>query len=386
MRSNFDVGDLLENKRHNWRDYILVFVLLCFSGNPFFLFSPVVREMYIALTILLCILVIFKKRDDVFIKYFTYTFPLALIMMYHLLAISGASASNNMFMLIKYFIGVSIICLLGKKFIYVYVEIMTVLSVISLFFWLYTVFFGLIPGAIAVSEGASSIIVHTQDIYNVQAGTSRNSGMFWEPGAYQGFLNLALLFLLKMDNINRKKLRFLILILGVLSTQSTTGYIVMMLVLYVYVVDNKRIKGAAKVFLLLFLLAAAYYTYSELPFLSDKIEDNLSDTTSSQGRVTDFLIYKNLIEARPLLGNSYNSEVVSGNGFFYQIVSIGFIGTLYLFIILFAKVYKKTTLKFSLLFLLVIIVMFQGEVFVVMPLFMALPFVEFPNRIKTVAT
>lgn len=57
----------------------------------------------------------------------------------------------------------------------------------------------------------------------------RNSGPFWEPGAFQGFILLALLLALKFKSGDVRGIRAKIIVLFVtlLTTQSTTGYLLM---------------------------------------------------------------------------------------------------------------------------------------------------------------
>lgn len=72
----------------------------------------------------------------------------------------------------------------------------------------------------------------------------RNQGPFWEPGAYQAYLNIALMFLL-FGNYKRKhkSVEMLILIVAVASTISTTGYFVLGLVILAKMVirDNTSV-------------------------------------------------------------------------------------------------------------------------------------------------
>ncbi len=63
--------------------------------------------------------------------------------------------------------------------------------------------------------------------------STRNAGPFWEPGAFQGFLILAILMLvLEVDNklLKHRKLYFVILTITLLTTQSTTGYIIFLFI------------------------------------------------------------------------------------------------------------------------------------------------------------
>ena len=70
----------------------------------------------------------------------------------------------------------------------------------------------------------------------------RNSGMFWEPGAFQGFIIIGILILLFNTHNNEiKKIKeiFIIFIVTLLTTQSSTGYFLLVLILLVF---NKRVK------------------------------------------------------------------------------------------------------------------------------------------------
>lgn len=62
----------------------------------------------------------------------------------------------------------------------------------------------------------------------------RNSGVFWEPGAFQGFIILAMLMLLYESDkttVQNRKLKFLVFALTLLTTQSSTGYILFVVIL-----------------------------------------------------------------------------------------------------------------------------------------------------------
>ncbi|MDH5633357.1 MAG: hypothetical protein OEZ10_10250 [Gammaproteobacteria bacterium] len=72
-------------------------------------------------------------------------------------------------------------------------------------------------------------------IHNFQTGDNidRNAGFFWEPGAYSGYIILALIFLSACrDRVTAKSFwtMFLILVLALFSTKSTTGLVIFPLV------------------------------------------------------------------------------------------------------------------------------------------------------------
>lgn len=63
----------------------------------------------------------------------------------------------------------------------------------------------------------------------------RNSGPFWEPGAFQGFLIIAILMVLfetTGKTLRHKKIITIILFITALTTQSTTGYFLLIIIIF----------------------------------------------------------------------------------------------------------------------------------------------------------
>lgn len=85
----------------------------------------------------------------------------------------------------------------------------------------------------------------------------RNNSIFWEAGAFQAIVNLALFFNLHISKPS-SKIKTIIYILTLITTGSTTGYILMILNVGVYMVNRRRwigikyiiITGAITLFLL----------------------------------------------------------------------------------------------------------------------------------------
>ncbi len=64
----------------------------------------------------------------------------------------------------------------------------------------------------------------------------RNAGPFWEPGAFQGYLILAILFILNEKNIKSHMKSLIVLMMAVITTMSTTGYILLAILICYFVV------------------------------------------------------------------------------------------------------------------------------------------------------
>ena len=115
-----------------------------------------------------------------------------------------------------------------------FTRLITVLAAASLFFYvLQPILKDLYQQApLLVNQGSATY--HNLFIWVTYVDKpERNFGVFWEPGAYQVFLNLALLFALSESNMSNKSktVTAVICIVAIGTTYSTTGYFVCLLVL-----------------------------------------------------------------------------------------------------------------------------------------------------------
>jgi hypothetical protein len=128
----------------------------------------------------------------------------------------------------------------------------------------------------------------------------RNVGLCWEPGVLQLILNLFLFFSIK----RQRNILFLSSIgLSVLSTFSTTGYLILILNILYYVVFQLTKKGSRGKFSLVILVGLMFST--GLIALVQENATNKFDrsNTSTLVRLRDFLIGVELISEKPLLGH-----------------------------------------------------------------------------------
>ena len=118
-----------------------------------------------------------------------------------------------------------------------YITILAVLSFVSIPFFILNQFgfYGFQFNEI------KTIILFTFREKVSQEGIVRSSGMFWEPGAYAGYLVLALLLIaLKNGKFTPgayKKESFWI-VMALISTQSTTGYLILLLTFTMHALQN----------------------------------------------------------------------------------------------------------------------------------------------------
>ena len=161
----------------------------------------------------------------------------------------------------------------------------------------------------------------------------QNAGFAWEPGRYSCILVIALFFEMVLSNfqILRNK-KFGILLVSLITTQSTTGYVCLLILL---LMNSLRTKYKAVAITMISAVVVLFFSYS---FLNDKIvelfnwEDNQRSNFSEyvywrsdkdeayvperfEGLAYDFMIWSNLqkfiYEYRPI-PRSFNCSVKWG--------------------------------------------------------------------------
>ena len=148
---------------------------------------------------------------------------------------------------------------------------------------------------------------------NVKIGTGnlyflRNQGPFWEPGAYQAYLNIALMFLLFGDFKRKNKpIDILILIIAVISTISTTGYLVLGLLILAKMVTRENTSLLSKVSiasLLVVIVIVAVNNETINYLLFDKMSSSSANNISNATRLYSILQNGKGIMQNPLFGIS----------------------------------------------------------------------------------
>ena len=206
----------------------------------------------------------------------------------------------------------------------------------------------------------------------------RNCGLFWEPGAFQFFINLA--FLLA---IAYKQLRWghaLVLVTALLTTQSTTGYIVFALILLGYGSTsalNPKLKGLG-LGLSIVALPIAFPLLDRVVF--SKFASDSSSFVSFMSRNQDFSLdwqiflehwlsgvgYGNLairdVYGPKFLGDSYYHFLpTAADSLLIYVTQVGFIGILMLIPLVLPRFLSGFNLFSRLLFSTAIVILFNTE-------------------------
>jgi len=200
-----------------------------------------------------------------------------------------------------------------ERVIYAYVKVMRFIAAYSL------VCFVLSPILLQIpfpSLYCGNIVYKNLLFTNLSTYSLRNYGPFWEPGAYQIYLNLALFFVIR--DPKRFNYRDLLLFgITVLSTVSTAGIIVLGLIVMYYLLSvstNKQSSSKVVSWLIVASLAVGgiFYMYKNIEFtdsffnkltaLSENYKDKNSENVSSYTRL--YSVYANISAIReyPLSG------------------------------------------------------------------------------------
>ena len=378
---------------NDYTKWILVILLVAVSGNTVILQAG---GQYIFIISFMIFSWLFFIRRQKINKQYAYTiFALSLISFIHILQFGTVTIPSEVNFILKLSIA-ALSILLISPLINHYVKAMVFLSAISLFFYIPTQIgidlSNILNSFNLIKEGQMIHIgIHN---FHVPREAWRNSGMFWEPGAFAGYLIISLLFAFSKNvQVNRKEI--LLLLIALITTFSTTGYIALILLAFAYIITTERISTRKKLiftpFLLIIFTIFIYTAYNYFDFLGKKIEEQtiaaIEQTDNYETTRLGTLLYDlDSIEAYPLFGAS---QVIStrgshidenlvggqGNGLSSFAVRYGIIGLgifLYLSYLSFKKIYQNRKLAISAT--IVIMIILTGEQFLNYPLIMILLF------------
>lgn len=180
----------------------------------------------------------------------------------------------------------------------------------------------------------------------------RNSGVFWEPGAFQGFIILAMLMLLYESDktiVQNRKLKFLVFAVTLLTTQSSTGYILFVVILLTQWQRIQAIFGDVNIVARNLFVAAIVIGAVAIIISSGNISSKLANasTDSAAIRFSDLAGGGLMVLKGGLFGlgetttRSYYRTLlgVSGND------SVGLLAMAYTYGIIFAAYYLYTMIR-----------------------------------------
>lgn len=194
----------------------------------------------------------------------------------------------------------------NDKFLNIYLRVMrfiAIVSLVALIFSDYLIDYSIIP----VVRNTVDREYFTLFITNLPLARhlrARNMGPFWEPGAYQSFLIIAL-FIALFTNNKFKKLDIIIFSLTLISTFSTTAVISIVPVFIAYILSREKFsrKSYKSIIIIVGLLGIGYIFLNESIYtkLFEKIHLGI-ETDSFASRYFSIVGNIELFLKNPLLG------------------------------------------------------------------------------------
>ena len=264
---------MIINKRE-FVDYFVLTLLVAISGIPSFRTKLLTL---LELSILFLIFILRKKNFD--IRFLWFFVLLIVITFLQVLKFQFFPIVTNLGLLIMVMNAYLIVKILGKKFISYYVNILYYMAIVS-FFFLFP--FLLFPSLALFFINSITPVFDSLDpehhsiiIYNItyNAGYLKNSGPFWEPGAFAGYLIIAYVFNFFRESAKITK-KNIVLFIAILTTLSTTAYLT--LFIFFFFVYFKKIKNIVfKIGAITIIILIGIYAYSSFDFLGEKIEKQI---------------------------------------------------------------------------------------------------------------
>lgn len=242
--SNMNRGEIYVN-------FMMVFLLLFTSGSMRYLQSA---DKYLVLififTVLIWIIFTERKINNGFILYVAVFIGLQLII--NMYTGGGLSLPSIVSTAMRLVLAYLILKIVGRDFAATYVSLIVFIAVVSLFGYLSDVF-GLFGSIIRLlprvgNTGYEGFLY----LFQFQQHIERNNSIFYEPGAYQAFLNAGffLLFFVNMKfSLKRQRVYILILLVTLFTTYSTTGFLIFAIIFSLFLMKSSVMTASGKMIL-----------------------------------------------------------------------------------------------------------------------------------------
>jgi hypothetical protein len=405
----------VNNKKSDWFEYLYFFMIVIYAGmaSPFTKTMNHYTDQPIGFIIPVFMTLILLIRNPVSFYDTTFLLIIIVITVWQLLQYIKTSyfnASYTFFIYYAIFIAFIIIKVFQFNMFFLYERIVTVLSLIAIIGWLAMIitpgFMAQLIDVIKIPQSENEILQGNIIIFSMTRadlgetwGLIRNSGFSWEPGRYATMVVIALFFNMARTRFQfRRNIGFWILVIALVTTQSTTGFVTFSILLLFFLINQKNV---SKIFYLVLIIPLVLTIYN-LPFVGEKIS-TLIDFEAQRSKALIDLEYGqsdesyvpqrfdglafeflNIIDA-PILGyglsteNSYVSKNISqrlefANGVFKVIARFGLIigGLFYFFLYQSSKyIISYYNLKGGVIYMLLFVSVSISYDFILVPFFLS---------------
>ena len=294
--------------RESFVNVMLVYLLLFVSGSVIYNMSP--NKFLIIVFIVSLLAWLFFPERTINAKFILYVSIFAGILLTISLYTDGSLSFGSVInSTMKLVLAYLILKIVGEHFTETYIRVVVFLAVISLFGYLSDklyLFESLIRHLPRLGNNGYEGVFYT---YRNMWQIGRNCSIFFEPGAYQGFLNAALfmLFFAKVQFSTSKQWAYiLILLITLLTTFSTTGFLIFTLMFGLFLMKSRALSASGKAALVGLLLVAITLVSVQLRHI---IFEKIDKYTSTQD-ITD-----NVTGGRRAFDALVDLEIIKRNAF-----------------------------------------------------------------------
>src|SRR5688500_12908439 len=234
----------IEKEKTNILETVNIFLLLSLSGINFFSGN----ETFLFLVFFLNLFLFLYKKEKIENGFFFFLFFFIFLTIAQLIWFSDGNFKST----IGFFLRILVAYLVIKNcsnFLSSFLRLLFFLSLASIFFYLFFLIVPSIEEALfankhfwddpATNEYKKSLIIYNifrEPLFGSDSlglfGLPRNSGPFWEPGAFGGYLTMGIAF--EMILFRKFSKRVIIFLIALLSTFSTGGYMAITLFFLIY--------------------------------------------------------------------------------------------------------------------------------------------------------
>ena len=382
-------------------DYFVMTLFIGLAGIPY-LPSPF---LYTFQFLILFLIFIFRKKlfDKLFLFFIISLFTITLL---QALKFNFFPLETNIGIFTRVISAYLIVKILGNKFIQYYINILYYIAITSFFIYFPIILFPsietfLLQNIVPIFDilNFANVPDKTILIYNLKhTYLFRNSGPFWEPGAFAGYLIIAFIFnfITEKKKIDKKSI---VLLIAIISTLSTTAYLA--LFVFFFFIYYTQIKNTfLKLGTVVIIFVMGFYAYTTFDFIGKKIEAQLEyaqkkgiEKSNDSQRFLSILRDMKDLEGHELIGRGANNLtrydlspgenlIIRSVGLTDILVRVGIVFYLYMFYLLYKSIYayleviQKKSHTYSIGIFATILVTLMSETYFIYPMYWSLLFLQ----------
>lgn len=340
-----DMNQFKYNTKSNFLDYLILTFIIMWSGGcvTYKLFND--WPIY---AFFLLLFVANSRKVNISYKNLVPFFVVTILLFLQMFKFGGDLTTAIHYSLICFVCTLTAL-ILRNKFADVFVKIMLFFSVISLVFYAVDILGGhgfLLELSNYFPQGGretmaefdaqreNSRTLWLYQVANYDMKWLNNAGPFFERGRYVVFLCLALFINLFNRQLSLKSKSSIVLLITIITTFSTTGYIALLVIIFTYIILGST--SRAEKILCAIIFASALPSILGLDFMTEKISNQMNDSVE-YSRFGAMAYHWGYLIQSPILGyGPYRAIALSGflespNGITEALLLFGIPGALFFF-------------------------------------------------------